>query len=131
VMAVGIGLSVRNSKAVIEALLGKKSEFARTPKYKIEGKQKTRGAVKKAYKRGAGWSPFIELALGIYFIGTVAYAIQNQNFFTLPFLLLFVWGYLYTGLMSLSETYLDRLRSQPATPPETQPAAAGASAPGF
>ncbi len=131
VMAVGIGLSVRNSKAVIEAIVGQKSEFTRTPKYRIEGKRKSRTAVKKAYRRKAGWSPFIELALGVYFIGTVAYAIQNQNFFTLPFLLLFVWGYLYTGLMSLSETYLDRLRSQPATPTETQPAAAGASAPGF
>jgi cellulose synthase/poly-beta-1,6-N-acetylglucosamine synthase-like glycosyltransferase len=132
VMAVGIGLSVRNSKAVIEALIGKKSEFARTPKYRIEGKQKSATAVKKAYRRKAGWSPYIEIALGLYFIGTVAYAIQNQNFFTLPFLLLFVWGYLYTGLMSLSETYLDRLRAPSApTATETQPAPAGASGPGF
>ena len=46
-------------------------------------------------------------------------------------LLLFVWGYLYTGLMSLSETYLDRLRAPSSTPTETQPAPAGASAPGF
>jgi len=39
VMAIGIGISVRNAQAVIEAIIGKKSEFARTPKYKIEGKQ--------------------------------------------------------------------------------------------
>ena len=38
------------------------------------------------------------------------YAIQNENYATTPFLLLFVWGYLYTGLMSLSQTYLGRLR---------------------
>src|SRR5258708_24182083 len=38
VMATGIGISVRNAQAVIEAIIGKKSEFARTPKYKIEGK---------------------------------------------------------------------------------------------
>jgi hypothetical protein len=35
-MAVGIGLSVSNSKAVIEALLGIKTSFKRTPKYRIE-----------------------------------------------------------------------------------------------
>ena len=37
VMAVGIGLSVRNAKAVLEALFGVKSEFARTPKFNIDG----------------------------------------------------------------------------------------------
>src|SRR6202008_1456632 len=37
VMATGIGISIRNAKAVLEALFGVQSEFARTPKYKIEG----------------------------------------------------------------------------------------------
>src|SRR4249920_2805073 len=36
VLAVGIGLAVNNSKAVIEAMMGHTSEFARTPKYGIE-----------------------------------------------------------------------------------------------
>src|SRR5258708_13429522 len=36
VMATGIGISVRNAQAVIEPILGKKSEFTRTPKFKIE-----------------------------------------------------------------------------------------------
>src|SRR5216684_1446257 len=48
VMATGIGIAVRNAQAVIEALLGKKSEFARTPKFNIEGKQGT--FAKKSYK---------------------------------------------------------------------------------
>jgi hypothetical protein len=38
VMAVGIGLSVRNAMAVIEAIAGVKSEFVRTPKYRVEGR---------------------------------------------------------------------------------------------
>ncbi len=37
VMAVGIGISVRNAKGVLEALLNVPSEFVRTPKYRIEG----------------------------------------------------------------------------------------------
>src|SRR5262245_52775069 len=51
-MSVGIGLSVSNSKAVLEALLGIKSSFKRTPKYRIESK-KDRWATKK-YLRGTG-----------------------------------------------------------------------------
>ena len=35
VMAIGIGISIRNAVAVMEALWGKKSEFVRTPKYNM------------------------------------------------------------------------------------------------
>src|SRR5947207_6702099 len=36
-MSIGIGLSINNTRAVVEALLDTHSEFARTPKYRIEG----------------------------------------------------------------------------------------------
>src|SRR5262249_15372956 len=78
VMAVGIGLSVRNSKAVLEALFSVKSEFARTPKYKIEGQSGTFRA--KSYRNRAGWMPYFEVALGLYFAAAVGYAIQNENY---------------------------------------------------
>ena len=39
VMAIGIGLSVNNAKAVLEALFGAPGEFTRTPKYGIERRQ--------------------------------------------------------------------------------------------
>jgi cellulose synthase/poly-beta-1,6-N-acetylglucosamine synthase-like glycosyltransferase len=129
VMAVGIGLSVRNALSVLEAIFGVQSEFTRTPKYKIEGQQ--RGAwYKKTYRKRAGWMPFVEVALGIYFAATVVYAILNENYLTVPFLLLFVWGYLYTGLMSLGQVYLERWRLGGALEaPEVRAAATGA--PGF
>ena len=135
VMAVGIGLSVRNAKAVLEAIFGVQSEFARTPKYNIEGHSGT--WKKKSYRNRAGWMPYIEVALGLYFAAAVWYAIQNQNYLTVPFLLLFVWGYLYTGLMSLGQGYFDRWRAgvgvgvrvPEAIPEEARVAATGA--PGF
>ena len=127
VMAVGIGLSVRNAKAVIEAILGVKSEFARTPKYRIEGQAGT--WQKKTYRNRAGWLPWFEVALGLYFAATVWYAIQNENYATVPFLVLFVWGYLYTGLMSLGQAYIDRLRFGVRLPEEVRAATTGA--PGF
>ena len=127
VMAVGIGLSVRNAKAVLEAIFGVKSEFARTPKYNIAGQSGT--WQKKSYRNRAGWMPYFEVGLGLYFAATIWYAIENQNYFTIPFLLLFVWGYLYTGLMSLGQVYLDRLRFGVRLPEEVRAAATGA--PGF
>ena len=127
VMATGIGISVRNAQAVIEALAGKKSEFARTPKYNIAGKSGS--FAKKTYRNKAGWMPYAEIALGVYFAGTVIYAIANENYATVPFLLLFVWGYLYTGAMSLGQTYFANLRLGVEGPQEMRPAASGA--PGF
>ncbi len=126
VMATGIGISVRNAQAVIEAIVGKKSEFARTPKYKIEGKGDS--FVAKKYRNKAGWMPYAEVLLGIYFFFTVLYAIFNENYATVPFLLLFVWGYLYTGFMSLGQTYFAHLRFG-VNAPEMRPASSGA--PGF
>ena len=132
VMAVGIGLSVRNAKAVMEAIFGVKSEFVRTPKYRVEaGAHSGAGAsgwAKKTYRKGAGWMPFAEVLLGLYFALAVLYALDNQNYATVPFLLLFVWGYLYTGLMSLAQTYLERLRFGVESG-EVRPASTGA--PGF
>ena len=130
VMAVGIGLSVRNAMAVIEAIAGVKSEFVRTPKYRVEGGAQGAGAwAKKKYHKSAGWLPFAEVGLGLYFAGAVFYALQNENYATVPFLLLFVWGYLYTGLMSLAQTYFERLRFGVVESGEVRPASTGA--PGF
>ncbi len=129
VMAVGIGVSVRNAVAVIEALAGKQSEFVRTPKYRIEGQQRGEW-LKRKYRKRAGWIPYAEVLLGIYFAATVLYAVQSENYVTVPFLLLFVWGYLYTGVMSLGQGFFERLRAgHAAEAPEVRPAATGV--PGF
>jgi cellulose synthase/poly-beta-1,6-N-acetylglucosamine synthase-like glycosyltransferase len=99
VLAVGIGLAVNNTKAVIEAMLGRSSEFTRTPKYGIErARDDWQG---KKYHQTTSVQPFIEVALGVYFTGTVLYALQYGIYGTLPFLVLFQVGFLYTGLMSL------------------------------
>jgi cellulose synthase/poly-beta-1,6-N-acetylglucosamine synthase-like glycosyltransferase len=98
-MALGIGLTITNTRAVLEALAGKQTAFARTPKYRVESKKDRVGA--KKYRKRLGWVPWIELLIGTYFALAVFYAIDNENYFTVPFLLLFVIGYWVTGLMSL------------------------------
>jgi cellulose synthase/poly-beta-1,6-N-acetylglucosamine synthase-like glycosyltransferase len=98
-MALGIGLTITNTIAVLEALVGKQTAFARTPKYHVESKKDKISSSK--YRRRLGWVPWIELLIGAYFALTVYYALDNENYITVPFLILFVGGYWYTGLMSL------------------------------
>jgi hypothetical protein len=107
-MALGIGLTITNSKAVLEALAGHQSPFARTPKYRVVNKRDKAIAAKK-YRKRLGWVPYIELLIGTYFALTVWYAVANENYITVPFLFLFVFGYWYTGLMSLLQGRFDSL----------------------
>jgi cellulose synthase/poly-beta-1,6-N-acetylglucosamine synthase-like glycosyltransferase len=109
-MAVGIGLTVTNTKAVMEALFGIKSAFARTPKYSINKKGEKSQAGKK-YRKRLLLAPWIEIAIGTYFLLAILYTFTNNNFFTAPFLILFVIGYYYTGFMSLLQGRFDRWKS--------------------
>ncbi len=107
-MALGIGLTITNTRAVLEALIGKQTAFARTPKYRVQTKGEKSVAAKK-YRKRLGWIPWIELLVGCYFALTVWYAIANENYITVPFLILFVYGYWYTGLMSLLQGRFESL----------------------
>src|SRR6478672_7184639 len=102
-MSIGIGLCINNTRAVFEALFNKQSDFARTPKYRIEGDADE--WVGKKYRQSVAVQPLIELALGLYFTATVFYALANQIYGTVPFLVLFQVGFLYTGLLSVVQQY--------------------------
>jgi cellulose synthase/poly-beta-1,6-N-acetylglucosamine synthase-like glycosyltransferase len=115
-MALGIGLTVTNTKAVMEALFGIKSAFARTPKYSVAKKGEKSKASK--YRKRLHWTPWVELAIGTWFAVAIAYTFTNHNFFTAPFLLLFVIGYWYTGLMSLLQGRFDRWKTGAANTDE-------------
>jgi cellulose synthase/poly-beta-1,6-N-acetylglucosamine synthase-like glycosyltransferase len=104
-MSIGIGLCVNNTRAVIEAIFGKQSEFARTPKYGIE--RDSDEWVGKKYHQSVGVQPMIEVGLGLYFTATVFYALANGIYATLPFLMLFQIGFLYTGLLSILQQFTD------------------------
>ena len=119
-MALGIGLTITNTKAVLEALVGKQTAFARTPKYRVVTKQDKSIAAKK-YRKRLGFVPYVELAIGTYFALTVWYAISVENYFTVPFLVLFVFGYWYTGLMSLLQGRFDSLVAARAEEHSTKP----------
>ena len=102
-MSIGIGLTINNTRAVIEALFNRESEFARTPKYCIEAQADD--WIGKKYRQSFVVQPMIELALGLYFTATVFYALANGIYGTVPFLMLFQLGFLYTGLLSIVQQY--------------------------
>ena len=102
-MSIGIGLTINNTRAVFEALFNQESEFARTPKYRIEGRADE--WIGKKYRQSFVMQPVIELALGLYFTATVFYAIANGIYGTVPFLVLFQIGFLYTGLLSIIQQF--------------------------
>jgi cellulose synthase/poly-beta-1,6-N-acetylglucosamine synthase-like glycosyltransferase len=103
VMGLGIGLAFSNARAVMEALAGIKSDFIRTPKYRVE-KTDDESWKRKKYKRKGGWLPVLELSFAFYFVLAIAYALRMHMWGPIAFLLLFCFGYGYMGTMSLLQT---------------------------
>jgi hypothetical protein len=111
-MAAGVALTISNTRAVLEAILGVQTSFARTAKYAIGSGQVKVAA--SAYRPRSGWLPYIELAIGTYFLCMVAFAIDTLNYLSLPFLMLFVCGYYWAGFSTLYQEYRDRVQWQRA-----------------
>jgi cellulose synthase/poly-beta-1,6-N-acetylglucosamine synthase-like glycosyltransferase len=112
-LALGIGLSVNNAKAVLEALFNYNNEFKRTPKYAIE--KKSDEWKNKNYIHNFNWVTFVELFLGVYFSFTLSYVIEQQIYVSIPFMILFQIGYFYIALMGLFQS-----RSMIALTPKQQ-----------
>lgn len=114
-MALGIGMSINNGKAVIEALLGQESEFVRTPKYGVENRAQ---ASKKSfrYKAGKSLCLWIELALVGYFGHLAWLAVERQQWGSLPFLGLFLVGFLYVSTGSLLKRFSMAIFNPPPPP---------------
>jgi cellulose synthase/poly-beta-1,6-N-acetylglucosamine synthase-like glycosyltransferase len=101
VMAIGIGLSVNQARAVVEALMGYETAFTRTPKHGVASAGES--VTRKRYKAAVTFQPIVELALAAYMTYGVMYLIEREVYYSLPFLLLFQVGFGYVGLASVYE----------------------------
>jgi cellulose synthase/poly-beta-1,6-N-acetylglucosamine synthase-like glycosyltransferase len=119
-MAVGIGLSINNARAVLEAVFNHRSDFIRTPKYGVRGRRESWSRNK--YHALRGLVPYVELAFGAYFSFVLVQAIDHERWSLIPFIFIFQAGFLYVGLMSLLQSSLRTLRR--ADEPEFAPAGA-------
>ena len=98
-MSLGIGLSVNNMRAVLEAMFNRKTEFTRTPKYRIEGQ--TGEWKDKKYRSPGNVSLAGEIVLAIYFLAAIVFSAFENYWVGIPFLLMFFNGFAYTAALSL------------------------------
>jgi cellulose synthase/poly-beta-1,6-N-acetylglucosamine synthase-like glycosyltransferase len=102
----GTGLALSNTIAIARGLMGRNLPFRRTPKFRIEVPG-DRWAGNR-YVLPFEWTVVGELALTGYALATVAIAVAVGNYFSIPFLLLYVGGYGYIGLHGLLDSWKDR-----------------------
>jgi cellulose synthase/poly-beta-1,6-N-acetylglucosamine synthase-like glycosyltransferase len=106
-LAGSMGLAVNNSKAVLEALFGKKTEFKRTPKYRIVDTTDDWKTKKNDLTKKIGIEVIIELSLAAYFFVGICTSVYYKEIAAIPFQLMFLTGFATVGIMSLKH----RLRS--------------------
>lgn len=101
-----IGMSVNNTVAVFDGVIGKKNEFLRTPKY---------GIVKndddwrdKAYNLPFTKTTLLELFFAVYGILGIFIAIFSNNPIFVPIIGLQAVGFFYIALISFSHTRYKR-----------------------
>jgi cellulose synthase/poly-beta-1,6-N-acetylglucosamine synthase-like glycosyltransferase len=97
-LALGMGMSLTQARAVIEALGGVMGDWERTPKYAITRRQQNWRH--KRYADGTGWAGVGEMASAVYFAGVIALAAGRGQLAPIPFLILLVSGLAYVGGLS-------------------------------
>ena len=100
-VAVGLGLSVNNTRAVLGALRRGHTGFRRTPKYGVVDRGDQWRA--KRYRQARAGQPFVELALGLYFTVAAIGALATGLFAAVPVFCIFQCGFLYVGGVSLAQ----------------------------
>jgi cellulose synthase/poly-beta-1,6-N-acetylglucosamine synthase-like glycosyltransferase len=100
VMSVAIGLSVSNTRAILEGLIGRETPFHRTPTFDVSDRVAAahRG---KEYRGRQSATAFVEVLLAGYFGWVLFFVIDHGLLGAVPFVLLFLFGYLYVGLLSM------------------------------
>ncbi len=102
-MAVGLGMALTNSRAVIEAIIGHDSPFVRTPKFNATGTDRSWRQSVAAVKLPTRRLVIVaELVMAGYLtLCCVMAAMSEHGIVSLPFLVLFAAGYWYIGLTSV------------------------------
>jgi cellulose synthase/poly-beta-1,6-N-acetylglucosamine synthase-like glycosyltransferase len=108
------GMSVNNTVAVFDAILGKKNEFHRTPKYGIVTKKDD--WKDKAYNLPFTQTTLLEIFFGVYGIMGIFIAIFSNNPVFVPIILLQTIGFFFIAYLSLSHTRFKRNKSSDNRP---------------
>jgi len=96
-LALGVGMSINNGLAVLEALFDRPSDFVRTPKY---GQKNSAIRPKSSYKVARSVGFWIEMILAIYFSTLTVLALWKQHWASVPLLAMFAFGFVYVAASS-------------------------------
>ncbi len=103
-MAGSMGFAVNNSRAVMEGLLNRKSEFVRTPKFRVE----TNGdswANNRYLNKKLGFSVIVELIMALYCLIGIISSVYFAEIAALPFQILFFTGFAFVSLTSIKHAF--------------------------
>ncbi|GIW70785.1 MAG: hypothetical protein KatS3mg102_0327 [Planctomycetota bacterium] len=122
-VAVGMGIAVSNTRAVLQALLGRASPFERTPKRGERERKRYRARHKAVIP--------LEVALGLYCAYSLGVYLARGQYLVGPFLALYAAGFLFVGLLGLAHGLglADRPRRRRLAPTGPAPAPAAATKP--
>ena len=99
-MAGSMGFALNNSRAVFEGLMNRKSEFVRTPKFKLVGTNNP-WLGKKYLNKKIGFAVIVESLLAVYCFFGVVSSLYFMELAALPFQLLFFIGFSYVSITSI------------------------------
>ena len=108
------GMSVNNTVAVFDAILGKKNEFHRTPKYGIVTKEDDWRD--KAYNLPFTQTTLLEIFFGVYGVMGIFISIFSNNPVFVPIIALQAIGFFFIAYLSLSHTRFKRNKSSDDRP---------------
>ncbi len=99
ILAIGVGMCINNAWAVAEALIGHQTPFVRTAKYHIESLRDR--WKEKRYRSARKPSFYVELVFAAYMVGAFATIAAIRQWAALPYVGLFVVGYVYVSGLSV------------------------------
>jgi cellulose synthase/poly-beta-1,6-N-acetylglucosamine synthase-like glycosyltransferase len=101
-MSMGVGICLSNAKAVLQGLTRRQFEFRRTPKYSVVKTDKSWKM--KSYRSRNPLAAFVEVAFAVYFLGAVIAAYELKQWVSLPFMVLFGFGFAYVAFLTVSHS---------------------------
>jgi glycosyltransferase involved in cell wall biosynthesis len=94
--ALGVGIAVNNTRAITEAIIGKKSEFERTPKTGIiQRERSTKMVITERFTIDSG--TWLEIVFSCLALLTSLYALKNSNYVGALFFLLYACGFIWVA----------------------------------
>lgn len=102
----GMGLSLNNTRAVLEALIGVETSFLRTPKFNISGKDSS--SKKSDYHLPLDGMIIFEILFALYSLGLFSFVLYAGVWRLILWLPLYIGGFSYIAGLGIYQTIKNR-----------------------